>query len=700
MMRFQPFDEIGGAIAAWRRFGVAFALAIGVLFGFFSTASRAENPEKTRIVAYADHDFPPYSYVEFGRNRGFLTEIMEAVADVMNFDLEIRMEPWNRIRDKLERGEIDLILGMYHTKERDEKVDFTKPLLQVSHSIFTRKGSDIVSPDDLRDREILVQNGDVMHDFAIKLGTAQSIVTVQNPIDALRILSSGRSDAALLAKLQGLHLVRKFKLTNLQTVGPPLEPLDYCFAVPEGRNDLRKRLNEGIDILRATGRYDEIRRGWFGPDEVDSEGRRAAEALFIVILPLLALLAIFIVWNVTLKKRVARKTLELERELAEHRRTHQALKETTRHLERLVNDQQFILRNMGDFVYRHDRQGVFHYVSEAVERITGYPPENWNIHFSSFMTDNPDNDFVFKATEKALTTGEASPPYFVELIHADGSPITLEINEQPYFEDGKVGGIIGVARDVTERVRKDRENKEHEAKLRNQQKLESIGTLAAGVAHEINNPINIIQNYGELIRSKDKWDDRITEYSGEIIGECQRIASIVRNLLAFSRQDSESRRREDLAEIVEATLSLTHSILNKSHIRLQTEIADDLPPVPCNRQSIQQVLMNLLTNARDALNERYPEYDENKIVRLKAGVATRDGSDWLRVTVEDRGAGIPEAVRSRVFDPFFSTKGRHLGTGLGLSVSHGIVKEHGGELHFETEEMRFTRFHMDLPLVS
>ena len=108
--------------------------------------------------------------------------------------------------------------------------------------------------------------------------------------------------------------------------------------------------------------------------------------------------------------------------------------------------------------------------------------------------------------------------------------------------------------------------------------------------------------------------------------------------------------------------------------------------------------MNLLTNARDALNEHYPEYDSNKICTVTVRPFEKDGQHWLRTTIEDRGAGIPVEIRERIFDPFYTTKDRTTGTGLGLSISLGIVQDHHGKLTFESEENQFTRFYLDLPI--
>ena len=202
-------------------------------------------------------------------------------------------------------------------------------------------------------------------------------------------------------------------------------------------------------------------------------------------------------------------------------------------------------------------------------------------------------------------------------------------------------------------------------------------------------------NYADLIGEKVE-DETIKEYSQVIMKEGDRIATIVRNLLSFSRQDKEEHSPADLRDIIDNSLSLVGSTLRKDQITLDLDIPEDLPSMKCRSQQIQQVVINLLTNAHDSLNERYPEYDDDKVIRITARTFAKEGEDWIRTTVEDHGAGIPKDVAQRIFDPFFTTKSRADGTGLGLSVSFGIVKEHHGKLTVESVPGEGTRFHIDL----
>ena len=153
-----------------------------------------------------------------------------------------------------------------------------------------------------------------------------------------------------------------------------------------------------------------------------------------------------------------------------------------------------------------------------------------------------------------------------------------------------------------------------------------------------------------------------------------------------------------LVDIVEATLSLISTVIKRDQITLQVEVPADLPQVNCRSQQIRQVLMNLVTNARDALNEKYPGFDKDKLIRLTAALVERQGRKFIRTTVEDHGCGIPEIEMARIFEPFYTTKPKEIGTGLGLSISYGIVQDHRGKLWLENRQGGGSLFHMDLPV--
>jgi signal transduction histidine kinase len=206
----------------------------------------------------------------------------------------------------------------------------------------------------------------------------------------------------------------------------------------------------------------------------------------------------------------------------------------------------------------------------------------------------------------------------------------------------------------------------------------------------------------------------VEEFAGEIVIEAERIAGIVRGLSAFATRDTATRAVVPVSEFIDAALSPMRAMLTHDHITLAIDVPDDLPTVSCDRRQIEQVLTSLMSNARDALNERYPESDENKIIivsaKLESGEETSSSelriprsAFRIRLTVEDHGTGIPDAIREHIFEPFFTTKDKSVGAGsvgkgLGLFVSYAAMQEHGGVLSVESSVGQWTRVHVDLPV--
>ncbi len=267
-----------------------------------------------------------------------------------------------------------------------------------------------------------------------------------------------------------------------------------------------------------------------------------------------------------------------------------------------------------------------------------------------------------------------------------------DIRAFPIKDDsGKVKSVIELARDITEKVNL-------QAGATRTRHLASLGELAAGVAHEINNPINNIINYAQILIDefeKEKRDDEITR---RIIKDGDRIATIVRSLLSFARIRKEEKTYVYIHEIFSDTLSLTSAQIRKDGIHLKASIPSEPMKVPVHAQQIQQVFLNLLSNARFALNQKYPGTHENKILDIKCEKIAINNSPHIRIIFTDNGTGIPSAIMDKVINPFFSTKPSRIGTGLGLSISHGIISEHGGKLSIDSSEGEYTRTTIDLPI--
>jgi PAS domain S-box-containing protein len=258
-------------------------------------------------------------------------------------------------------------------------------------------------------------------------------------------------------------------------------------------------------------------------------------------------------------------------------------------------------------------------------------------------------------------------------------------------EGGALEGVIEVASDVTEQVNL-------QAETMRAAHLASLGELAAGVAHEINNPVNGILACAEILVNKSDEGSRAHEISGRIIREGNRIAFIVKSLLSFAREETEEKMPSYVQDILADSIAMADAQLRKEGITLILDVPLDIPPVLAQPQQLVQVFLNLIHNARYALSQKYPGKHEEKVLGITVREATVDARARVRIAFRDRGTGIPESMINRVLTPFFSTKPKGMGTGLGLSISHGIVVHHGGTLMIDSVEGEFTEVVIELPL--
>lgn len=316
-----------------------------------------------------------------------------------------------------------------------------------------------------------------------------------------------------------------------------------------------------------------------------------------------------------------------------------------------------------------DAAGHIETVNGAAEQMFGYSSEELIAHNVKILMPEPYRSEHHNYLSRYLQTGERRIIGIGREVigrRKDGSqfPIDLSVGE------GAIDGrrfFTAVIRDITDRI-------ELQSKLAQTERLAAVGELAAGVAHEINNPINTMINCAQLIQDGDDpaANGRI------IIEEGGRIADIVRALLQFARDDRDAAQPTSIAEVVDRTMRLIGESWRRHGITLTINIDDNLPPAYARPQKLQQVLLNLMINAKDALvlgatNNRH------------VSITARQADHGVEFTVADNGPGISTELRNRVFEPFVTTKRARGGTGLGLSISRSIIEGYGGTLRLSED---------------
>lgn len=288
-------------------------------------------------------------------------------------------------------------------------------------------------------------------------------------------------------------------------------------------------------------------------------------------------------------------------------------------------------------------------------------------------------------------TDEVDEKYII-----DGREMVVHTMKTPIKDEaGSAIGILGIFWDITEKVALEMEA------IRTRH-LASLGELSAGIAHEINNPLNGIINYAQILLNRKGREDKEADILGKIVKEGHRTATIVKNLLSFARPTGENETKvlARIHEIISSTFALVGAQSRRMGITTKLNFPDTLPAILAHPQQIQQVFLNLISNAQYALCEKYSAPSADKILEVSGETVTIDNATYIKVVFCDHGTGIPPNVIHKITDPFFTTKPRNQGTGLGLSICHGIISDHGGKLLVESEEGKYTRVSVLLPALS
>ena len=269
-----------------------------------------------RVVVGGDGDYPPYEFLDSnGQPAGLDVDLTRAIAAHAGLEVDIRLGSWGEVRKGLEKGEIDLVQGMYYTAERDATYDFSPPYAVIAHTIAVREGSPMPSDlSSLSGKKVLVMAGDLMEDLARSLGLGPGLVSVPSQEEALRRLAAGEADAALVARVPALFWIRKHGWRDLRLGEAPVVAAEYGYAALPRNGSLLAVFAEGLSTVEKTGEYRAIRTRWLGPYEERGALRAAAKYVVAIVAPLLALLAGAALWSRSLRRQVVARTRELAAE--------------------------------------------------------------------------------------------------------------------------------------------------------------------------------------------------------------------------------------------------------------------------------------------------------------------------------------------------------------------------------------------------
>jgi PAS domain S-box-containing protein len=361
------------------------------------------------------------------------------------------------------------------------------------------------------------------------------------------------------------------------------------------------------------------------------------------------------------------------------------LHRAARRLEESEERYRSLFEHHPDAVYSLDTEGRFLSANPACETLSGYTPEELlGKSFAPLIA--PEQVEASRARFRLAIEGTAHR-FETMIQHKRGYPVELDVTNIPVVVGGQVVGVFGIARDLTAQ-------RALEAQLRQAQKMEAVGRLAGGVAHDFNNILAAITGFAELLRDNLGENSPDRADVEEILKGARRATALTRQLLAFSRKQVLQPEVLELNQVVRETATMLGPLLGAS-VHVVTLPTPSAVPVFADRTQLEQVLMNLALNARDAMPRGGTLTMEVAVV---PGAA--DGAPEAVLIVSDTGVGMAPDVKARVFEPFFTTKPAGRGTGLGLATVHGIVEQSGGTVCVRSREGHGTTFTITLPLAE
>lgn len=671
--------------------------------------------QKIKVGVY---NFKPLVFIdENGRASGFFPDILDYIALKEGWEITYITGSWSECLSRIQSGEIDLQTAIAYSKEREDKLNFSEYLIMDWASVFKQKGSSINTIFDLKDKVVSVVKSGITTDefkrvieqFNIKC----RIIEKNENIENLEAVHNKKADAGVCPNIYGTTVEHNYNIERTPIV---FSPIKLGFAVnKKGDQELLLTLNRYISEMKSDkdSVYYSIRDRWISGSKKDYITPKWLFPLMWILSALFITLAVF---NLVLKKRVQTKTSELvaanrkltlseenyrilleqaKDEIKERKIAEKALKES----EEIFS---YLMKYSPVYIFFKDDQIRSLRLSNNYETMLGKPLKEL---IGKTMDDLFPSDLAKSMIQDDMRILNEGKEIIVEEEFNGRYYSTIKF---PIKIEGRPSYLAGYTIDITDRKIAEQENLKLQEQLLQSHKIESIGRLAGGVAHDFNNMLGVIIGHVELLVDRSDITEPIRNGLKAIQNAANRSADLTKQLLAFARKQTINPKIINLNEAVEGMLSMIERLIGED-IDLIWIGSKNVGKLEIDPAQIDQIIVNLCVNAKDAiLDKSEDEAVKTGRITIETGKAVIDKcycfdnfdakpGRYLILTVSDNGSGIENERLSMIFDPFFTTKEVHKGTGLGLASVYGIVKQNRGFINVYSELGEGTTFRIYLP---
>ncbi|MGD9733228.1 MAG: transporter substrate-binding domain-containing protein [Desulfamplus sp.] len=670
--------------------------------------------QKIKVGVY---NFKPLVFIdENGRASGFFPDILNYIALKEGWEITYITGSWSDCLRRIETGEIDIQVSIAYSKEREAALNFSKHLIMDWASIFKQKGSSISTIFDLKNKVVsVVKSGITTDDFKRvieQFNIKCRLIEKNENIENLEAVHNKEADAGVCPNIYGTTVENNY---NIETTPIVFSPIKLGFAVnKKGNQELLLVINRYIEDMKKDedSIYYNIRDRWISGSKKDNI---FPKWLFPVMWILSALFITLAVFNVVLKKRVVAKTAELvaaNRKLALSEDNYRILLEQAKDeiKERKIAEES-LRQSEEKFKAVFEQAPIGIIISDSKSVVL-----DCNAHLASIFGAVKEQYYGMNLLERLpegnvrQNLADALADY--EIHRYEGTytsvltakPLHLSILSKKVSPDL----MINILMDMTKNKEVEEENLKLQEQLLQSHKIESIGRLAGGVAHDFNNMLGVIIGHAELLIDRSDITESVSNGLKAIQNAANRSADLTKQLLAFARKQTINPQIINLNEAVEGMLSMIERLIGED-IDLIWIGSQNVGKVEIDPAQIDQIIINLCVNAKDAILDK-AQYEALKTGRItiETGKAVIDKSycvdnfdakpgRYLILAVSDNGCGIENERLPMIFDPFFTTKEVHKGTGLGLASVYGIVKQNRGFINVYSELGEGTTFRIYLP---
>lgn len=615
------------------------------------------------IVYGADENSPPLRYVDRETNqfKGISVDIIQALSIELGVEIKIKPLVFNDSISSLEVGQTD-ICDLFPSQDRGRKFLFSDQVYYLRGAVLvSNETNEIKSYVDLYNKKIATPKGDFAVEFLKKKVGKLDFTFTKNIEEAIKLLEKGEVDAVVGDEPVIAFFLEKLKLQDDMKM---LDVAPYengvVLAVPKNKGILLDILNKGILGIKKKKVVEKIQQKWFGisaPIAFRRTSQKIMYYLFVGMFILIALFYIFYIWNHKLKKEVTKRTKELIISKNELQTTFDGITYFM-----IIVDRNLNIVNVNS--------SFLNFANMEKENVIG-------LNFSRFEGLICDENLIEHIVKETFEKGKEIKKE-IEFEDTIYEIDTFPLND----EKEEIIKVIISIKDITEK-------KINEIKLLQASKMVAVGQLAAGVAHEIRNPMGLIKNYSYILKKEvgklNIQNERIDKSIVTIENSVQGASNIITNLLNFSRISDRENKEIDMEQFILRIVDLEKKIFEKCNINIYTDIQKDIT-CNINEEALKHIIINLVSNSIDAM----PEGGTLNIKCFKEDNKTC-------IVVEDTGIGISEKNLNNIFNPFFTTKLPGKGTGLGLYIVYNEIQKLGGNINVESSLGQGTRFTITIP---